>query len=85
MSYADALHDIHCTGDAVRRMKYWGRDSAGEPMLWDKSDTAWKYVIPVHLVAKELFDGCSSLLERQHCVDTTDRDNGLCDFLWYID
>ena len=32
-SYADALHDIHYTGDTVKRMKYWGKDSAGEHML----------------------------------------------------
>lgn len=85
VSYADALHDIHCTGDAVKRMKYWGKDGAGEHMLWDGNDRAWKYFIPVHLVVKALFDGCVSFIERQHCEDATDRDKVLCDFLWHID
>ena len=85
VSYADALQDIHCTGDAVRRMLYWGRACTGEHMMWDKNDRAWKYVIPVHLVVKELVNGCGSLLERLTCEDATDRDKSLCDFLWYID
>lgn len=63
VSYADALHDIHCTGDAVKRMKYWGKDSAGEHMLWDKSDTAWKYVIPVHLIVEQLAQATNELID----------------------
>ena len=67
VSYADALHDIHCTGDAVKRMKYCGKDSAGEHMLWDGNDRAWKYVIPVHLVVEQLAQATSELLDlRTH-------------------
>ena len=67
VSYADALHDIHCTGDAVKRMKYWGKDSAGEHILWDGNDRAWKYVIPVHLVVEQLAQATNELLDlRTH-------------------
>lgn len=65
VSYAEALQDIHCTGDAVRRVKYWGKDSAGEHMLWDGDDMAWTYVVPVHLVVKELLDGLNGILDYQ--------------------
>jgi len=65
VSYEDALQDIHCTGDAVRRMLYCGRACTGEHMMWDKNDRAWRYVIPVHLVVKELFDGLNEILDYQ--------------------
>jgi len=82
VSYADALQDIHCTGDAVKRMKYWGEDSAGEHVLWDKSDRAWKYVIPVHLVVKELVSGCIDLYNRIDSYhDEKPRDVLLFDFI----
>lgn len=84
VSYADALRDIHCTGDAVKRVIRAGWNNV--QVFWD-SDIVndWKYVIPVHLVVKELFDGCGSLLERLPCEDATDQDKSLCDFLWHID
>lgn len=86
VSYADALYDIHCTGDAVRRVIDCRQLLCG---TWQFSNTVGgeskRYVIPVHLAVKELFDGCYSLLERQHYEDATDRDKSLCDFLWHID
>lgn len=83
VSYEDALQDIHCTGDAVRRIVFHLRE--GKINAFTDGEEDYKYVIPVHLVVKELFDGCGSLLERQPCEDATDRDKSLCDFLWYID
>jgi len=83
VSYEDALQDIHCTGDAVRRMLYWGRACTGEHMMWDKNDRAWKYVIPVHLVVREIFDGCVNLIEDTP-DELTPRDKLLCSFLCKI-
>ena len=61
VSYADALHDIHCTGDAVRRIIRAGWNNV--QVFWDSDKVNdWKYVIPVHLVVKELFDGARALL-----------------------
>ena len=83
VSYEDALRDIHCTGDAVTRIFHCSNGAGGVRFTDTKFDFA--YVIPVHLVVKELFDGCISLLERQHCEDATELDKGLCDFLLHID
>ena len=83
VSYAEALHDIHCTGDAVKRIFACSNGAGG--MTFTDTEFDYVYVIPVHLVVKELFDGCVSFIERQHCEDATDRDKVLCDFLWHID
>ena len=84
VSYADALQDIHYTGDAVRRVINCHQLPSGQWVFFNtvggQSDL---YVIPVHLAVKELFDGCSSLLEDTS-DELTPRDKALCDFLWHI-
>ena len=64
VSYEDALQDIHCTGDAVRNIIQVGWNNV--QVFWD-SDIVndWKYVIPVHLVVKELLDGLNEILDYQ--------------------
>ena len=66
VSYADALHDIHCTGDAVKRVIRTGWNN--EQVFWD-SDIVndWKYVIPVHLVVEQLAQATNEPLDlRTH-------------------
>ena len=86
VSYADALQDIHCTGDAVELIIGSHQLSSGQWVFFNNVGVqSHLYTIPVHLVVKELLDGCGSLLERLPCEDATDRDKSLCDFLWHID
>ena len=82
VSYADALHDIHCIGDAVKRIIRAGRNNV--QVFWG-SDTKfdYTYVIPVHLVVKELFDGSVSIIEGTP-DELTPRDKILCSFLCKI-
>lgn len=64
VSYEDALQDIHCTGDAVRNIIQVGWDNV--QVFWDFDIVSdWKYVIPVHLVVRELFDGLNEILDYQ--------------------
>ena len=63
VSYADALHDIHCTGDAVQRIFPCSNGDGG--MAFTDTEFNYVYAIPVHLVVKELFDGLSGILDYQ--------------------
>lgn len=81
VSYADALQDIHCTGDAVKRIFPCSNGAGG--MAFTDTEVDWKYIIPVHLVVKELFDGCVSLIEYTP-DELTPRDKHLCSFLCKI-
>ena len=63
VSYEDALHDIHCTGDAVKRVIF--HLCEGKINAFTDGEADYSYVIPVHLVVKELFDGLNGILDYQ--------------------
>ena len=63
VSYADALQDIHCTGDAVKRIFPCSNGAGG--MSFTDTEFDYAYVIPVHLVVKELLDGLNEILDYQ--------------------
>ena len=63
-SYAEALHDIHCTGDAVKRITDCGSTSG---WFYDTACKAHVYVIPVHLVVEQLAQATNEVLDlRTH-------------------